>query len=81
MGEWRRYLNFIGDEGQDRVVAGFGRENYERLATIKAHYDPHNVFRLNHNIRPSGAGSVGLETRSDGGRDPAVSSHVGVSGG
>lgn len=46
------YLNFIGDEGQDRVVAGFGRENYERLAAIKARYDPDNVFHLNHNITP-----------------------------
>ena len=46
------YLNFIGDEGQDRVVAGFGRENYRRLAAVKADYDPDNVFRLNHNIEP-----------------------------
>jgi FAD/FMN-containing dehydrogenase len=46
------YLNFIGDEGEDRVVAGFGRENYARLAKIKTQYDPDNVFRLNHNIKP-----------------------------
>jgi FAD/FMN-containing dehydrogenase len=46
------YLNFIGDEGRDRLVAGFGRENYDRLATVKADYDPDNVFRLNHNIEP-----------------------------
>ncbi len=51
------YLNFIGDEGQDRVVAGFGRENYQRLATIKAQYDPDNVFHVNHNIMPSSTGS------------------------
>ena len=51
------YLNFIGDEGQERVVAGFGRENCERLATIKAQYDPDNVFHLNHNITSSSAGS------------------------
>jgi FAD/FMN-containing dehydrogenase len=49
-------LNFIGDEGQDRVVASLGRENYERLATIKARYDPDNIFHLNHNITPSGTG-------------------------
>ncbi|WP_413803886.1 FAD-binding oxidoreductase [Streptomyces iranensis] len=46
------YLNFIGREGRDRVVAGFGAENYCRLAAVKAQYDPDNVFRLNHNIEP-----------------------------
>jgi FAD/FMN-containing dehydrogenase len=46
------YLNFIGDEGRDRLVAGFGRENYDRLAAVKADYDPDNIFRLNHNIEP-----------------------------
>jgi FAD/FMN-containing dehydrogenase len=48
------YLNFIGDEGQDRVVAGFGKENYARLARVKAQYDPDNAFHLNHNIKPGG---------------------------
>ncbi len=47
------YLNFIGDEGHDRVVAGFGRDNYRKLAEIKAKYDPDNIFHLNHNIRPA----------------------------
>ncbi|MFC5803488.1 FAD-binding oxidoreductase [Streptomyces formicae] len=46
------YLNFIGNEGAERVVAGFGAENYRRLAAVKAQYDPDNVFRLNHNIKP-----------------------------
>ncbi|MCC7023997.1 MAG: FAD-binding oxidoreductase [Thermomicrobiales bacterium] len=50
------YLNFIGDEGHDRVVAGLGCENYDRLSAIKARYDPENTFRLNHNISPNGAG-------------------------
>ena len=47
------YLNFIGDEGEDRVVAGFGHENYARLSKVKAQFDPENVFRLNHNIKPA----------------------------
>ena len=46
------YLNFIGNEGTERVVAGLGQDNYDRLATIKAEYDPDNVFHLNHNIVP-----------------------------
>jgi FAD/FMN-containing dehydrogenase len=46
------YLNFIGDEGEDRVIAGYGRSNYQRLAAVKAEYDPDNVFKYNHNVRP-----------------------------
>ncbi|AVH59540.1 MULTISPECIES: FAD-binding oxidoreductase [Streptomyces] len=46
------YLNFIGDEGNDRVVAGLGAENVRRLALVKTAYDPDNVFRFNHNIKP-----------------------------
>ncbi|MFI8518310.1 FAD-binding oxidoreductase [Streptomyces sp. NPDC085481] len=47
------YLNFTGDEGQRRVVEGFGTDNYERLARVKATYDPDNTFRFNHNITPA----------------------------
>ncbi|MFH8801812.1 FAD-binding oxidoreductase [Streptomyces sp. NPDC017936] len=53
---WRTgdvYLNFIGDEGAERVVAGVGAENARRLAELKRRYDPDNVFRFNHNIRPA----------------------------
>ena len=46
------YLNFIGDEGTDRVTAGLGAENMRRLAGLKRRYDPDNVFRFNHNIAP-----------------------------
>lgn len=48
------YLNFTGDEGRERTVAGYGGEaNYRRLAQIKAQFDPDNIFRLNHNIEPA----------------------------
>ncbi|MFD0594274.1 BBE domain-containing protein [Catellatospora coxensis] len=46
------YSNFIGQEGQERVVASYGLDNYRRLARIKATYDPDNTFHLNCNIRP-----------------------------
>ena len=47
------YLNFVGDEGADRVAAGFGEENYRRLREIKTKYDPDNAFHLNQNIPPA----------------------------
>ncbi|GAA2378094.1 oxidoreductase [Catellatospora methionotrophica] len=46
------YSNFIGQEGQERVVAGYGLDNYRRLSRVKAAYDPDNTFHLNPNIRP-----------------------------
>lgn len=46
------YVNFLGDEGQDRVVAAYGEATYERLAALKEKYDPTNFFRLNQNITP-----------------------------
>ena len=45
------YSNFAMDE-PDRVKGMYGA-NYERLARIKAHYDPNNVFRVNQNIKPA----------------------------
>lgn len=48
------YLNFIGEgEGLDRVIAGWGRDNYARLQRVKREFDPDNVFRSNHNIQPA----------------------------
>ncbi len=58
---WRRlhphsaggaYVNMMMDEGQERVMASY-RDNYPRLAQVKAKYDPHNLFRVNQNIRPA----------------------------
>jgi FAD/FMN-containing dehydrogenase len=49
------YLNFpgLGEEKEALARAGYGA-NYERLATLKAKYDPDNLFRMNINIPPSG---------------------------
>ena len=48
------YVNFLMDEGPDRVRASY-RGNHDRLAEIKNRYDPHNLFHLNQNIRPTDA--------------------------
>jgi len=45
------YVNMMMDEGQERVRASYG-PNYDRLAGIKATYDPDNTFRVNQNIQP-----------------------------
>ena len=44
-------MNFMMEEGEDRVQASY-RENYERLAAVKAKYDPENLFHINQNIKP-----------------------------
>jgi len=45
------YINFMMDEGEDRIRATYGK-NYDRLAKIKKKYDPKNFFRVNQNIKP-----------------------------
>jgi FAD/FMN-containing dehydrogenase len=45
------YVNMIMDEGEDTVKAAY-RDNYARLAQIKARYDPTNLFHMNQNIKP-----------------------------
>ena len=45
-------MNFLGDEGQDRVRESYGAEKYARLQELKRRYDPDNFFRINQNIPP-----------------------------
>ena len=47
------YVNFLGDEGEERVRAAYGDARYARLQELKRRYDPDNVFRFNQNIPPA----------------------------
>ncbi len=46
------YVNFLMEEGQDRIREAYGPAKYERLRALKRQYDPDNLFRLNQNIAP-----------------------------
>ena len=48
------YVNYVSDEGDTFARAAYG-PNYDRLVALKNKYDPTNFFRMNHNIKPSGA--------------------------
>jgi FAD/FMN-containing dehydrogenase len=50
------YLNYISDEGEERVRSTYGPAKYDRLVGLKDRWDPDNLFRLNQNIRPNGRG-------------------------
>jgi FAD/FMN-containing dehydrogenase len=52
-GEPGVYANFLGDEGPARVREAYPGSTWDRLAAIKAQYDPTNLFRHNHNIPPA----------------------------
>jgi FAD/FMN-containing dehydrogenase len=46
------YVNFLGDEGEERIRAAYPGGTWDRLRAIKTQYDPTNLFRLNQNIPP-----------------------------
>ena len=47
------YVNFLGEEGEDRVRSAYAPAKYDRLVALKNRYDPTNFFRMNQNIKPS----------------------------
>ncbi len=58
------YVNFLADEGPGRVRAAYPGSTWDRLAAVKATYDPQNVFRRNHNVPPApSSGRIGQQTR------------------
>ena len=46
------YVNFLENEGTQRIREAYPGDTYERLAAIKRQYDPENLFRFNQNIPP-----------------------------
>jgi FAD/FMN-containing dehydrogenase len=46
------YVNFLMEEGEERVREAYGSEKYDRLKALKRKYDPDNFFRINQNIPP-----------------------------
>ena len=58
------YVNFLQDEGPERIRAAYPGPTWDRLAAVKATYDPQNVFRRNQNVPPgTSGGSIGQQTR------------------
>jgi FAD/FMN-containing dehydrogenase len=58
-GDGRAYVNFLGDEGQARIREAYPGSTWQRLAAIKARYDPTNLFHRNQNIPPAKSASDG----------------------
>jgi hypothetical protein len=51
------YVNFLADEGEARIRDAYPGSTWERLAAVKARYDPTNLFHLNQNVPPAATGT------------------------
>jgi FAD/FMN-containing dehydrogenase len=56
-GDDAAYVNFLGDEGPERIRAAYPGRTWDRLRRVKARYDPTNLFHLNQNIPPAEEGA------------------------
>ena len=52
-GDSDAYVGFLGDEGEQRIRGAYPGSTWDRLAAVKATYDPGNLFRLNQNVLPA----------------------------
>jgi FAD/FMN-containing dehydrogenase len=50
------YVNFLMEEGEERIPQAYGAIKFDRIKALKRRYDPDNLFRLNQNIRPTATG-------------------------
>jgi FAD/FMN-containing dehydrogenase len=57
-GDRSAYVNFLGPEGSARVRDAYPGGTWDRLASVKARYDPTNLFRVNHNVPPANGRST-----------------------
>jgi FAD/FMN-containing dehydrogenase len=57
-GDRSAYVNFLGPEGSARVRDAYPGGTWDRLAAVKARYDPTNLFRVNHNVSPANGRST-----------------------
>jgi len=52
-GTGKVYVNFMDNEGEDRVADAYSNMSFKKLKKIKSKYDPKNLFRSNQNIKPN----------------------------
>ena len=77
-GDAGAYVSFLGDEGEARVREAYRGPTWDRLAAIKARYDPTNLFRLNQNNPPAPGSVIALGWTPRPGRGSAAPARCAV---